>query len=242
VAGFTPTQTSFLQNAEALWIEAANAVNLPQLAVLAPQEAAISAAETSFGTNPLVTSGQANATGDIGLWQINLPSHPQYNANQLATNPLYNAEAAVQIENQQGLGAWYTWTTPQGQPGPAQSIFAKLQGSNVATTGESGVTLGNTSNSGSVPTSIWGWLTAATEGDAIPGTPIANPTLPAAQQNFMQQSQAIANAPAAVASTVASGVSTVASAVAGSWISDIAWVGAGILIVIVGIALIMSDR
>ena len=44
----------------------------------------------------------------IGLWQINVPSHPEYDKNQL-TNPSYNANAALQISSN-GKN-WQWWTT-----------------------------------------------------------------------------------------------------------------------------------
>jgi hypothetical protein len=51
----------------------------------------------------------AGDNGDsIGLWQINVPSHSEYDPNQL-TDPSYNANAAFQISS--GGKNWKPWTT-----------------------------------------------------------------------------------------------------------------------------------
>lgn len=84
---------------ENLWIQAGGN---PSFAAMA---AAISMAENSSGDPTLV-----NATDDVGLWQINQPSHPEYTTEWLQ-NPLNNAKAAVTISNN---GAnWKPWVTYQ---------------------------------------------------------------------------------------------------------------------------------
>lgn len=65
--------------------------------------AAISMAENQSG-DPLVISG----AGDVGLWQINIPAHPQYTIEQMQ-NPMQNARAAVVISNN-GTN-WKPWVT-----------------------------------------------------------------------------------------------------------------------------------
>lgn len=65
------------------------------------------------------SGGNVGAAGDVGLggsgptsfglWQVHTPAHPQYNAAELASNPLYNARAAVAISDN---GASFTpWST-----------------------------------------------------------------------------------------------------------------------------------
>src|SRR6266568_3902643 len=82
---------------ENLWIQAGGN---PVVASIA---AAISMAEDTSG-DPNVVS----PTNDVGLWQINLPSHPQYNVTELQ-DPLSNAKAAVAISNN-GRN-WNPWTS-----------------------------------------------------------------------------------------------------------------------------------
>lgn len=63
------------------------------------------------------SSGDPNAVGDleltpggsIGLWQINLKAHPEYNAQEL-TNPQTNAAAAFAIYQQRG-NSFLPWST-----------------------------------------------------------------------------------------------------------------------------------
>lgn len=59
------------------------------------------------------SSGNPNAVGDngdsIGLWQINLPNHPEY-ANVDLTDPQTNANAAFAIYQQAG-NSFTPWTT-----------------------------------------------------------------------------------------------------------------------------------
>jgi hypothetical protein len=86
-------------------------LSLAQLQALAGQAgfpdanlaAAVAMAES--GGNPGAIGDNGNS---IGLWQINLPSHPQYaQANLL--DPNYNAAAAFTISS--GGSNWKPWTT-----------------------------------------------------------------------------------------------------------------------------------
>jgi len=60
------------------------------------------------------SSGNPNAVGDpqygysYGLWQINLPAHPNYDPQSLF-DPTYNAKAAFDISS--GGDNWEPWTT-----------------------------------------------------------------------------------------------------------------------------------
>lgn len=95
---------------EAFWVEAGGP------SAIAPVMAAIAAAESSFGTN---LRGDYNSkTGQyesFGLWQVNIPAHPQFDPQRLVSDPLYNAWAAVQVWKSQGLGAWTTaWSNDGG--------------------------------------------------------------------------------------------------------------------------------
>jgi hypothetical protein len=67
--------------------------------------AAVAMAES--GGNPNAY-GDAEYGGSVGLWQINLPSSPQYNAEKLK-DPTYNAQAALAI-SKKGTN-WNPWTT-----------------------------------------------------------------------------------------------------------------------------------
>lgn len=68
---------------------------------------AAAVAEAESGGNPNAY-GDAKYGGSIGLWQVNLPSHPQYTAAQLY-DPTFNAQAALTISNN-GTN-WQPWTT-----------------------------------------------------------------------------------------------------------------------------------
>ena len=67
--------------------------------------AAVAMAESSGNPNAY---GDAQYGGSIGLWQINLPSHPGVTAAQLY-DPTFNAQTAYQISN--GGTNWKPWTT-----------------------------------------------------------------------------------------------------------------------------------
>jgi hypothetical protein len=109
---------SDLQN---LWIGAGGDPSV------APEMAAIAAAESSYGTN-LVGDGGTS----FGLWQIHTPAWPQFDPTSLTNNAQYNAAAAVQVYNKQGLDAWSTWTN-----GAAQAILNASGGSPAPSTAAS---------------------------------------------------------------------------------------------------------
>lgn len=55
---------------------------------------------------------------DNGIWQINSLAHPQWDGERLRTDPLYCAQAAVDVLLRQGLRAWYAYQLPDGTAGP----------------------------------------------------------------------------------------------------------------------------
>jgi hypothetical protein len=68
--------------------------------------AAVAMAESGGNSNAY---GDAQYGGSLGLWQINLPWHPQYQANPNALyDPTFNAKAALAISN--GGTNWNPWT------------------------------------------------------------------------------------------------------------------------------------
>jgi hypothetical protein len=68
--------------------------------------AAVAMAESGGNTNAY---GDAQYGGSLGLWQINLPWHPQYQANPNALyDPTFNAKAALAISSD-GTN-WNPWT------------------------------------------------------------------------------------------------------------------------------------
>lgn len=129
---------------EALWSQAyENVTGQASPADLTATMAAIGAAESSFGTD--LVNAQSGASG---IWQILPSAHPQYDVAQLQSNPLYNAEAAVQVYQSEGLGAWETWTN-----GAAQAVLAANGGtSSTATAVAAPVT---TASVASVATPPW---------------------------------------------------------------------------------------
>lgn len=50
--------------------------------------------------------GQRLPESSYGLWQINTLAHPQYDPQKLATDPVYNAKAALDVYKKQGFNAW----------------------------------------------------------------------------------------------------------------------------------------
>jgi soluble lytic murein transglycosylase-like protein len=48
------------------------------------------------------------AAGEVGLWQIHPPSHPEFDVSRL-TEPDYNARAALLISR--GGTDWHQWST-----------------------------------------------------------------------------------------------------------------------------------
>ena len=85
-----------------LWIQAGGPPNVANIM------AAIAMAESGGRKN--ATNKNSNGTVDRGLWQIN-SSHAQFNPQQLLSDPLYNARAAVAVYKSQGLTAWTTYNT-----------------------------------------------------------------------------------------------------------------------------------
>jgi hypothetical protein len=65
--------------------------------------AAVAMAESSG-----VVAAQGDSGNSLGLWQINLPSHPEYNAELLLRSAEYNARAAFAI-SKSGTD-WTPWT------------------------------------------------------------------------------------------------------------------------------------
>lgn len=71
---------------------------------------AVAMAESSGSTS--ATNHNTDGSTDLGPWQINNKAHPQYNQQQLLSNPLYNAKAAVAIaSNGKDWGPWVTFKT-----------------------------------------------------------------------------------------------------------------------------------
>lgn len=68
--------------------------------------AAIGLAESSG--NPAALNNTSREYS-VGLWQINLNAHPEYNATALK-DPVTNARAALAVYNKQGLRAWGAYT------------------------------------------------------------------------------------------------------------------------------------
>lgn len=66
---------------------------------------AIAKAESGFNAG---VYGDAAKGGSIGLWQINLPSNPQYDANELR-DPSTNARAAFALYRTRGFNPWCTY-------------------------------------------------------------------------------------------------------------------------------------
>jgi TP901 family phage tail tape measure protein len=110
---------------EALWIEAGGS---PATAKIA---ASIALAESggSVGSKGDVGMGGSGPTS-FGLWQVHTPAHPQYSASKLASDPLYNARAAVAIASG-GFGPWTTYKTGAYKPfmsGPGGSVMGATGG------------------------------------------------------------------------------------------------------------------
>lgn len=99
-------------------------------AALIPLMIAIGLAESSGCVDAYGTL--ANGEQSIGLWQINMkPSLRRgYDRSRLASDPVYNAAAALQIYRQQGLSAWGAYTDERyksylygAEPAPASGGF-----------------------------------------------------------------------------------------------------------------------
>jgi hypothetical protein len=67
--------------------------------------AAVAEAESGGDSNAY---GDAQYGGSVGLWQVNLPSHPNFDPQSLY-DPTYNAKAAYAISS--GGTNWNPWTT-----------------------------------------------------------------------------------------------------------------------------------
>jgi hypothetical protein len=113
-------------------------MNLQQLQQLAASvgfpdpalAAAVAMAESGGDPNAY---GDAQYGGSIGLWQINVPAHPEYDEQSLY-DPTYNAHAAYSISS--GGTNWNPWTTyrngaylqwytpPQPSPQPTSPVAA----------------------------------------------------------------------------------------------------------------------
>jgi hypothetical protein len=154
-----PTQRATLSQ---LWIDAGGAPKL------ANTMAAIAMAESSGNVG--ATNDNANGTIDLGLWQINSggtnPAWPQYNPQQLLSDPLYNAQAAVAVERTQGLQAWTTYNNGAykqflGQKGPMIKLGPGPNGGIVRPGGQ---------NAGAPSSSVPDALTAYTTLRDIPRT------------------------------------------------------------------------
>lgn len=74
---------------------------------------AVSVALAESGGDPNAV-GDLNLTpgGSVGLWQINLKAHPEYDPGQL-TDPQYNANAAYNVYMAAG-GSFSPWSTYAG--------------------------------------------------------------------------------------------------------------------------------
>lgn len=92
-------------------------MNIRQLQQLAwsvgfPSTSVATAAAVAFaesGGNPgAVGDTSITPGGSVGLWQINLASHPQY-TRQFLLDPVNNAKAALAVS--QGGSNWNPWTT-----------------------------------------------------------------------------------------------------------------------------------
>jgi hypothetical protein len=114
-------------------------VNLTQLQQLAASvgfpdpalTASIAMAESGGDPNAY---GDAQYGGSVGLWQINLPSHPNFDPQSLY-DPTYNAQAAYQISSEgtnfspwttYRTGAYLQWYTPPQTPAPAPATSSSV--------------------------------------------------------------------------------------------------------------------
>ena len=91
---------------ENIWIEGGGSSQM------APMMAAIALAESSgnpTALNPNDTNGQGGTQSSYGLWQISNGTHSAPSANW--SDPVTNAQLAVQKLSRYGLGAWGTYTS-----------------------------------------------------------------------------------------------------------------------------------
>lgn len=81
---------------------------------------AIAKAESGFNSG---IYGDAAVGGSVGLWQIHLPSNPQYDANSLR-DPQTNARAAYSLYRQRGFNPWCTYK-PSACGGAGNNAYAQ---------------------------------------------------------------------------------------------------------------------
>lgn len=99
--------------------------------------AAIAMAESRLDTTATNKNGPTQGcpfgSTDYGLWQINTCYHPQYNSDQLLSDPQYNADAMADISNKgTDWSAWSTYKNGLQKPylGDANKALADLIASN----------------------------------------------------------------------------------------------------------------
>lgn len=139
-----------------LWVQAGGAASL------ANQMASVAMAESSG--NPNASNSNTNGTIDRGLWQIN-----SIWGSGSTFDPLANAQAAVKVYGEQGLGAWSSSQSRWGSnpacgtaPGPVSQgavstmaatgpqnpyphppgLFMPVPGAQGSSTGGGGISLG----------------------------------------------------------------------------------------------------
>lgn len=115
---------------------------------LTPQQrvALASVATAESGRNPSAVGSGVDHS--LGLFQVNPVAHPQYNKQLLLTNPVYNAEAALQISNNAtDFGPWTTANNGMAQGNTLAASSAYISSNpNQATL----ASFGNSSNSGGI--------------------------------------------------------------------------------------------
>lgn len=84
-------------------VQLASSVGFPDPATAA----AVAMAESGGDSNALGDT-QITPGGSVGLWQVNLAAHPQYDAGELY-DPTTNAQAALSISS--GGTNWRPWST-----------------------------------------------------------------------------------------------------------------------------------
>ena len=120
---------------ENIWIEGGGSSQM------APMMAAIALAESSgnpTALNPNDTNGQGGTQSSYGLWQISNGTHSAPSANW--SDPVTNAQLAVQKLSRYGLGAWGTYTSGRYRKYLPTSYTAYAEGiaSNPKMTGAQG--------------------------------------------------------------------------------------------------------
>lgn len=154
----------------------------------APVAAAVALAESGGNVGSVNPNDPG---GSYGLWQINGASHPQYDPTQLATNPAYNAAAAVQVSNNgTDFRPWTTYTNgaylqylgSAGTGGAYTAGFPGAAGSGGKTPASSGQSATSRGFALRI-VEVLGGVTLALVGLALLGltfvAPVANPVLAA---------------------------------------------------------------